>query len=98
MKYVIKRVESKREKVNPWHGRVTGKVCTIESLEWGDCGRLLINGIVPLDDRYGGIPTLFNTSPIIKTEEKDGVLTIETKNSIYTLVMYESEKEENESE
>ena len=82
MKYRIVGVKSKRPKVNRWHELVTGKLCTIESLEPGESGWLVIEGIA-----YRDWPTQFHTSPVIGTTEKDGVLTIETANSVYTLKM-----------
>lgn len=84
MTYRIVKVESKRPKVNKWHKIVTGKLCTLESpLVVGEMGWLLIEGIARFD--YGDMLTRFHTSPVVRTEEKAGVLTIETENSVYTL-------------
>lgn len=82
----ITRVESKRpDRVNRWHDRVTGKVCTVETLDWGGMAYFQIWGVVGYD--YADIPMRYRTSPVLKTKEQDGVLTIETENSVYTLEM-----------
>lgn len=85
-KYRIVGVESKRSKVNKWHNLVTGKLCTLESpLECGEMAWLLIEGIACFD--YGDMLTRFHTSLVLRTEEKDGILIIDTENSVYTLEM-----------
>ena len=81
-KYRIVSVRSKRERENKWHRVVTGKLCVIESLEWGEMAWLRIWGISPWEET-----TRFHTSSVLKTTEKDGVLTIDTVNSVYTLEM-----------
>ena len=83
-RYRIENVESKRPgHPNKWHERVTGKICTVETMEWGEMGYLVVEGLV--NHRYGDLPTRYRTSPVRKTVEKDDVLTIETENSVYTL-------------
>lgn len=83
-RYWIESVESKRPgHPNKWHERVTGKICTVETLDWCGMAYLLVEGIV--NHRYGDMLTRYRTSPVLKTEEKDGVLTIETENSVYVL-------------
>lgn len=86
-KYLIESIEPKRpDYKNKWYSRVIGKTCEIAFLEesvWG--AYLLIYGVVDYD--YADMPLRYRTTPVLKTEEKDGVLTIETVNSVYTLRM-----------
>lgn len=82
-KYIITKVKHKRSTVNPWHERVVGKRCVIESLNWLGSAVLLVEDAV--QHSYGDMPMRYTTSPVRKTKEKNGVLTIETENSVYTL-------------
>ena len=79
--YIITRVESKRSKVNPWHERVTGKRCTIGLLEFWCCAIFYVRGI----DSYDGATVRYVTSRVLRTNKQDGVLTVETENTTYTL-------------
>lgn len=81
-KYVIESIESKRPGYkNRWYSRVIGKTCEIAPVDmvWG--AYLLIYGVEGYDDS----PMPYHTTPVLKTDEKDGVLTIKTMNSIYKL-------------
>ncbi len=83
MIYRIESVESKRPgHVNKWHKRVTGKRCTIECLMINWSATFRIEGLSPVS-----MSSLFYTSPVVKSWEKDDMLTIETVNSVYTLRM-----------
>lgn len=80
-KYVIVSVESKRPgHVNKWHERVTGKRCVVACLMLGWSATFRIEGLSPVASS-----TMFHTSPVVNVTAKDGVLTIETVNSVYML-------------
>lgn len=81
MRYRITGVESKRPgKVNKYHSRITGKRCGIEYLGRGSMCWLWIEGMRDCETY-----TRFHTSTVWDTRGEDGVLTIETENSVYTL-------------
>lgn len=81
MAYRITGAESKRPgKVNKYHARMTGKRCAIEYLARQTVCWLWIEGLLEYEEY-----THYHTTPVIEIRGEDGVLTIETENSIYTL-------------
>lgn len=88
MRYRITSVESKRPgKVNKYHARITGKRCGIEYLTRQTVCWLWIEGLRECEEY-----TRFHTTPVLEIRGDDGVLTIETGNSVYTLTRIEDEK------
>lgn len=82
MDWVVQSVEGKNpEKRNRWHPRVTGKRCGIENLELGRNGRIWVEGLVEWEDYSPYI-----TTPVLNLECVNDILTVETENSVYTLV------------
>lgn len=79
-KYRITKVESKRDTMNRWHGKVLRKTCTIDRLELDMTAWFTIDGL-----RYPGDSILYSTSTVTGIEESGSTLIIETMNSVYTL-------------
>lgn len=80
MKYRITKVESKRDTMNRWHGKVLRKTCTIERLEVDMKAWFVVDGL-----RQPGDSILYSTSTVTGIEASGSTLIIETVNSVYTL-------------
>ena len=85
MLYRITGAESKRpEKPNKYHHRMTGKRCGIEYLGRGSMCYLWIEGLQEWEEY-----SRFYTTTVMDIRGEDGVMTIETENSVYTLTREE---------
>lgn len=78
-RYIIAAIDPQNGKHNFYHDEMRGSIATIVSAEVGDGA--IIRYIPEYDDRYHHV----TTSTVKSAEEKDGVLVIETSNTIYTL-------------
>lgn len=76
--YLIVDVAS--DTYNKWHRLVTGKRCTIETLELGEAAWFMIEGISPYYEW-----TRFHTSIVNSVNVEDEEIIIKTENSVYTL-------------
>lgn len=77
-RYIIAAIDPQNGKHNFYHDEMRGSIATIVSAEVGDGA--IIRYIPEYDDRYHHV----TTSTVKSAEEKDGVLVIETSNTIYT--------------
>lgn len=83
-RYIIAAIDPQNGKHNFYHDEMRGSIATIVSAEVGDGA--IIRYIPEYDDRYHHV----TTSTVKSAEEKDGVLVIETSNTIYTLQAVEA--------
>lgn len=81
IQYTISKIERKRHyKPNPYHPRMLGLRCGIDTLEIQHTGWLWIEGYRDWE-KY----THFHTSPVLGLREQGDTLEIETEKTVYTL-------------
>ena len=76
--YLIVSVES--DTYNKWHKHVTGKRCTIESLELGEIAWFVVENLIVYEET-----SRFHTSVVKSVNIEDDEIIIKTENSVYTL-------------
>lgn len=79
IQYRIVRIETKKHE-NPYHDMMAGKRCVVASASVGYRGCLIVQTLEDCCPRW------FSTSPVERVAESNDTLTIETMNTIYTLV------------
>ena len=79
IQYRIVQIESKKQG-SPYHEMMTGKLCVVVAAKIGCRGCLAVQ---TLDESC--TPRWFSTSPVIRVDDYDYAMVIETENTVYTL-------------
>lgn len=78
-KYIIAAITPKNGKHNFYHDDMRGSICEILSAEIGE------EADIKYLPNYDNLYHYVTTTKVASVEERNGILTIETKNTIYTL-------------
>ena len=78
-KYIIIAIDPQNGKHNFYHDEMRGSVATIVSAEIGD------GAVIRYIPEYDNLPHYVTTTTVKSIEKKNGVLIIETHNTVYTL-------------
>lgn len=77
--YIITAIDPLNGKHNFYHDEMRGSIATIVSMEIGD------GAVIRYIPDFDSCPHYVTTTTVKSVKEKDGTLTIETNNTVYTL-------------